>query len=261
MQSLLLQMNAGTNGVALLTLNRPEVINAINTPMWVMFQTALRELADDDSLRALVICGAGERGFSAGGDLKERNLMSNRDWERQHRMIEEILLTLRDLSRPTIAAVHGIAHGGGLEIPLMCDFVIADETVDFALPEVLRGFLPGGGGLQNLVRAIGVRKAKQMVYTGRRVKAREAAEWGIINEVVPAGQHLSRSLQLAAEISRGAPLAVKYAKQTLQHGEDVDFRAGYALDLCAHYLLVQTDDRLEGIRAFNEKRQPVWSQS
>jgi len=259
METLLIERQDDMPGVVTITLNRPHVLNAIDTPTWTELFTQLRKLAFDDELHCIVFAGAGPRAFCAGGDLKERNGMSDRAWALQHQLIEDVLLSIRDFPRPVIAAVHGIAHGGGFELALMCDFIIADETADLALPETKRGFLPGGGGLQNLARSAGVRRAKQMLFTGGRIGARQALEWGVVNEVVPGGQHLARSLALAWDIATAAPLAVKSAKLALQHGADIDFRAGYALDLAMHNMLVRTEDRLEGIQAFNEKRAPKWS--
>ena len=259
MNTLIVDRNA-SEGVTLVTLNRPAVLNAFNTEMWQELWTLLRELAYDTSLRCLVFQGAGERAFSAGGDLKERNGMTDAQWSAQHQLIEDVLLAIRDFPRPVIAALQGIAHGGGLELALMCDFIIADATADLALPESKRGFLPGGGGMQNLVRAIGVRKTKQMLYGGARIHAQTAFDWGIFNELVAKGEHLSRSLEIAQDIARAAPQAVRSAKLTLQHGADTDFRTGYALDLAHHNMLVRSPDRLEGIRAFNEKREPQWTQ-
>ncbi|WP_026437859.1 enoyl-CoA hydratase/isomerase family protein [Acidovorax sp. JHL-9] len=259
METLLFEKDASP-GVSVLTLNRPEVLNAFNTAMWRELWTLLRELAYDRALSCLVIQGAGPRAFSAGGDLKERNGMSDADWAAQHQLIEDVLLQIRDFPRPVIAAMHGIAHGGGIELALMCDFIIGDDTCDIALPEVKRGFLPGGGGLQNLTRAIGVRKTKQMLFSGARINARQAHEWGILNECVATGGHLARALELAREIARAAPMAIRTAKVALQQGADCDFRSGYALDLAFHNMLVRSPDRLEGISAFNEKREPQWTQ-
>jgi len=259
MKTLLFERDASP-GVGILTLNRPEVLNAFNTTMWQELWTLLRELAYDTTLACLVIQGAGPRAFSSGGDLKERNNMSDAAWAAQHQLIEDVLLQIRDFPRPVIAAVHGIAHGGGIEMALMCDFIIGDDSCDFGLPEVKRGFLPGGGGMQNLVRAIGVRKTKQILYSGARVNAAQAERWGILNECVASGQHLQRALEIAREIARSAPMAIRSAKTTLQQGSDCDFRSGYALDLAFHNLLVRSEDRLEGIRAFNEKREPRWTQ-
>jgi enoyl-CoA hydratase len=259
MDTLIIQKDAGAPGVVVVTLNRPQVLNAVDTPTWTALDTQLRQLAFDDELRCLVFTGAGPRAFCAGGDLKERNGMSDRAWALQHQLIEGVLLAIREFPRPTIAAVHGITHGGGFELALMCDFVIADETADFALPETRLGFLPGGGGLQNLARCAGVRRAKQLLYTGSRIDARTAFEWNVANEIVPAGAHLARAMAVAADIAAAAPLAVRSAKQALQNGVDTDFRTGYALDLAFHYMLVRSEDRLEGIRAFNEKRPARWS--
>jgi len=179
METLILDRSAGQPGVTVVTLNRPQVLNAMNTAMWHELWALLRELAYDDDLRCLVLTGAGPRAFSAGGDLKERNGMSDRDWARQHQLIEDVLLAIRDFPRPTIAAVHGIAHGGGFEMALMCDFIIGDASSDFALPETRLGFLPGGGGLQNLTRAAGLRRAKQMLFTGGRINAQTAFDWDV----------------------------------------------------------------------------------
>ena len=259
MQTLIFE-NDVSPGISVLTLNRPDVLNAFNTAMWRELWTLLRELAYDTTLSCLIIQGAGPRAFSAGGDLKERNHMSDADWAAQHQLIEDVLLQIRDFPRPIIAAIHGIAHGGGIELALMCDFIVGDDSCDIALPEVKRGFLPGGGGLQNIARAIGVRKTKQMLYTGARLSAQQAQEWGILNECVAKGKHLPRALELAREIARAAPMAIRTAKVTLQQGADCDFRSGYALDLAFHNLLVRSPDRLEGISAFNEKREPQWTQ-
>ncbi len=249
-----------TTGVTVLTLNRPDVLNAFNTPMWHQLWQVLRELAHDGAVNAVIVTGAGARAFSSGGDLKERNGMSDADWAAQHQLIEDVLLAVRDFPRPVIAATHGIAHGGGLEMALMCDFIVGDETCDFALPELRRGFLPGGGGVQNLARAIGQRRAKQMLFTGMRVKAPQALSWGLLNEMVPVGQHLARALALADDIALASPAAVRTGKSALQHGADVDFRTGYALDLAAYNMLVRSPDRQEGIAAFNEKRPARWTQ-
>ncbi len=257
MTTLIVDRNPAS-GVTLITLNRPAVLNAFNTAMWRELGDLLREQAHDAGLRCIVICGAGSRAFSAGGDLKERNGMSDEVWAAQHRLIEDVLLAVREFPHPVIAAVHGIAHGGGLELALMCDFIVGDTSADMALPEGKRGFLPGGAGMQNLTRAVGLRKAKQMVYTGARIDAQTAYDWGILNELVPAGQHVTRALALAHEMTRASPQAVRSAKLALQHGADTDFRAGYALDLAHYYTLVSGPDRLEGIRAFNEKREPRW---
>jgi len=245
-------------GLWLLTLNRPEAMNAMNTQMFIDLRAAMRELAVRSDARALVITGAGERAFSVGGDLKERNGMSDETWRAQHQLIEEAFLAVKDFALPVIAAVEGHAHGGGLELALMCDFIIASRSAQFSLPEVKRGILPGGGGVQNLVRAAGMRRAKQLLFTGGSFKAEQALAWGMVNETVEAGSSVARAIEIAHEIVAAAPMSVRYVKLAAARGGEVDFHTGSMLDLAAYNVLVSSQDRLEGVQAFNERRPPKW---
>ena len=161
-------------GSAVLTLNRPGALNALNTLMIKELLSFFREQAYNEGLRCLVITGAGERAFSTGGDLKERNGMSNDQWRHQHHLIEETFEALWNFPVPTIAAVEGFAYAGGCELALGTDFIIAAETAEFAIKEITRGILPGGGGIHRLARAIGVQRASEMIYTGRALKADQA---------------------------------------------------------------------------------------
>mgnify|MGYP003472109312 FL=1 len=261
-QTLLIQPALGTapeDGIRCLVLNRPEVMNAMNTQMFIDLRQALHELAFDDSLRVLIFSGAGARAFSTGGDLKQRDGMTDAAWRRQHQMAEEVLLMVKDFPRPVIAAVEGHAHGGGCELALMCDYIVASRSAVFSLPEVRRGIMPGGGGVQNLVRAIGARRAKQLLLTARRFSAEQAAEWDMVTTLAEPGQALTVAVADAREIVLAAPLAVHYAKLAASRGGEVDFHTGYALDIAAYNVLVSSDDRLEGVKAFNEKRAPRWS--
>jgi enoyl-CoA hydratase/carnithine racemase len=245
-------------GLWLLTLNRPEAMNAMNTQMFIDLRAAMRELAQRSDARVLILTGAGERAFSVGGDLKERNGMSDETWRAQHQLIEEAFLAVKDFALPVIAAVEGHAHGGGLELALMCDFIIASNSAAFSLPEVKRGILPGGGGVQNLVRAVGMRRAKQLLFSGGSFKADQALNWGMVNETVAPGTALARSLEIAREIVAAAPMSVRYVKLAASRGGEVDFHTGYMLDLAAYNVLVSSQDRLEGVQAFNERRAPNW---
>ena len=245
-------------GLWLLTLNRPEAMNAMNTQMFIDLRAAMRELAVRSDARVLLITGAGERAFSVGGDLKERNGMSDETWRAQHQLIEEAFLAVKDFALPVIAAVEGHAHGGGLELALMCDFIIASRSAQFSLPEVKRGILPGGGGVQNLVRAAGMRRAKQLLFTGGGFKAEQALAWGMVNEIVDAGGSVARAIEIAHEIVAAAPMSVRYVKLAAARGGEVDFHTGYMLDLAAYNVLVSSQDRLEGVQAFNERRPPQW---
>lgn len=261
-ETLLIHPAPGTtpeDGIRCLVLNRPEVMNAMNTQMFVDLRNALHELAFDDGLRVLIVTGAGERAFCAGGDLKERDGMTDAAWRRQHQLAEEVLLAVKDFPRPVIAAVEGHAHGGGCELALMCDWIVAARTAVFSLPEVRRGIMPGGGGIQNLVRAVGARRAKQLLLTARRFTSEQAAAWDMVTTVAEPGQALAVAVAEAREIALAAPMAVHYAKLAASRGGEVDFHTGYALDIAAYNVLVSSGDRLEGVKAFNEKRPPRWS--
>jgi enoyl-CoA hydratase/carnithine racemase len=209
-------------------------------------------------VRVLVLTGAGTRAFSVGGDLKERNGMSDETWRAQHQLIEEAFLAVKDFPVPVVAAIEGHAHGGGLELALMCDFIIASQASVFSLPEVKRGILPGGGGVQNLVRAVGMRQAKQLLYTGASFTAQQALQWGMVNELTEPGRALEQALQIARQIVQAAPMSVRYVKLAASRGGEVDFHTGYMLDLAAYNVLVSSQDRLEGVQAFNERRAPRW---
>ncbi len=261
-ETLLIQPAPGTapeDGIRCLVLNRPDVMNAMNTQMFVDLRNALHELAFDDSLRVLIFSGAGDRAFCTGGDLKQRNGMTDAAWRKQHQLAEEVLLAVKDFPRPVIAAVEGHAHGGGCELALMCDWIVAARTAVFSLPEVRRGIMPGGGGIQNLVRAAGARRAKQLLLTARRFSSEQAAAWNIVTTLTETGKALAAAVAEAGEIALAAPMAVHYTKLAASRGGEVDFHTGYALDIAAYNVLVSSHDRLEGVKAFNEKRPPRWS--
>ncbi len=250
--------SASSDGIRLLRLNRPEVMNALNTRSYTELRAALQQLAVEPGLRVLILSGTGVQAFCAGGDLKERDGMSDEVWRAQHQLIEEAFLAVKDFPLPVIAAVEGHAHGGGLELALMADFMVAGRSAVFSLAEVKRGIMPGGGGIQNLVRAAGMRRAKQLLFTGERFSADEALAWGVLNELVDTGQALAAALAIAQRIVAAAPLSVRYAKLAASRGGEVDFHTGYMLDIAAYNVLVSTQDRLEGVRAFNERRAPRW---
>jgi enoyl-CoA hydratase len=258
METLKLEWDGIAGELAIVTLNRPGALNAMNTQMFKEFLSLLREQAYNDQLRCMVITGAGERSFSTGGDLKERNGMTNDQWRRQHHLIEDMFEAVWNFPVPSIAAVEGFAYAGGCELALGTDFIVASETAEFALKEITRGIMPGGGGMQRLARSIGVRRASELIYTGRAIKADHAYAWGLVNRVVSAGHALTAALEIAREIAASAPMAVRAAKAALSRGQDCDSRTAYAMDLAAYNLLVGSEDRLEGIAAFNEKRKPVW---
>jgi enoyl-CoA hydratase/carnithine racemase len=258
LEALTLENPLGGPAIAAVTLNRPGALNAMNTRMIEELLDLFRREAFNNELRCMILTGAGHRAFSTGGDLKERNGMSNEQWRHQHHLIEEAFKALWDFPVPIIAAVEGYCYAGGCELALGADFIIASATAEFALKEVTRGILPGGGGLQNLARAIGMRRAREMIYTGRTIDAATAYAWGLANRVVPAGEALKSAVEAAAQINDSAPMAVRMAKLSTARGQDCDTATAYALDIAAYNVLVGSEDRLEGIAAFNEKRKPRW---
>lgn len=247
------------DGITAVVLNRPEALNAMNTKMFTELLAAVRELAYTDGLRVLLLTGEGTRAFSTGGDLKERNGMSDETWRRQHQLIEDLFISVKDFPLPVIAAVEGHAHGGGLELAMMADFIVASREAIFSLPEAKRGILAGGGGPQNLVRAAGARRAKQLLFTGDRFTSQEAEQWGVVNEIVQPGSALAAAVGIARRIATSAPLSVRYTKLAASRGSEVDFHTGYALDIASYNVLVLSQDRREGVAAFNEKREPRWT--
>jgi enoyl-CoA hydratase/carnithine racemase len=245
--------------VLVVRLNRPASMNAINTQMGRdMLDLWTRLGADAGDVRCIVLTGAGDRAFCAGGDLKERDGMTAQAWRAQHEIFERSFMALLECPVPVIAAVNGPAYGGGCETVLGCDFVYAATTARFALTETRLGIMPGGGGTQTLARAIGERRAKELIFTARPFSADEALAWGLVNEVVDPVQLIPRAVQVANIIAGNAPLSIRQAKKSIHHGLQTDLLTGYRFEIEAYNRLVTTEDRLEGVKAFNEKRKPVF---
>jgi enoyl-CoA hydratase/carnithine racemase len=243
--------------VLLVTLNRPEVMNATNTRMGEERLDLFRGLyVDQEDVRCVVLTGAGDKAFSAGGDLKERKGMSDADWRRQHAIFEQSAMALRQCPVPVIAAVNGVAYGGGCETALSCDFVYAATTARFALTEVRIGILPGTMGTQQLPRAVGERRAKEILMTGAPFTADEAFAWGLVNRVCKPETLLEETLETARTIAGNAPLAVQRIKRAAGVANEIDLSSGFQFELEAYNRLVVTEDRQEGVNAFNEKRKP-----
>ena len=252
-----LNVTASADGyVVTVVLNRPEALNAMNTAMGEDLLRCFEELHRDRAVRAVVFTGAGTKAFCVGGDLKEREGMTDETWRAQHVIFEAAAARVLHCPVPVIAAVEGFAMGGGCELAVLSDFVVCGETAVFAVPEVTRGIFPGIGGTQLLPRILGAPMAKEMIFTGRRVDAREAKAIGLVNHVVPAGQARARALEIAATIADNGPLAVRQAKKAVNRGGETDLETGMILAIEAYNNTVTTDDRLEGVRAFNEKRKP-----
>ena len=239
------------------TLNRPERGNAMNTQMGIDLRTLFTELyVDCEPYRCVVVTGSGEKIFCAGGDLKERNGMTDADWRRQHAIFEQMIRALRDCPLPVIGAINGAAYAGGCEFALGCDFLYAAEHAKFAITEVTIGIMPGAGGTINLADAIGERRAREVIYSGKPFSAVEAHQWGLVNKVLPASELITEALDTATRIANNAPLSVKQVKKSISVSRQVDKHNAYLFELEAYNRLVPTNDRIEGVRAFNEKRKP-----
>jgi len=245
--------------VLVVTLNRPEVANALNTQMGRNFLDLWTRLTEDaGDVRCVILTGAGEKVFCAGGDLKERNGMTKQQWQRQHELFERQYWALTDLPVPVIAAVNGHAYAGGLETALSCDFIYAVKMARFALTEVTLGIMPGAGGTQNLPRAIGERRAKEILMTGRPISAQQAYEWGLLNAVCEPQDLMPRALETARIIASNAPLSIRQVKKSVRFGMQMEIKTAYRFEVEAYNHLVETEDRYEGVHAFNEKRKPVF---
>ena len=243
--------------ILLVTLNRPAAANALNTQMGLDLVELFEALSVDlEGLRAVIITGAGDKAFCAGGDLKQRNGMSDEAWQAQHLIFERMVRAMLGCPLPLIAAVNGAAYGGGCEIAAASDFVYAATTARFALTEVTLGIMPGAGGTQNLARAVGERRAKELILSGLPFSATEAEAWGLVNRVVEGEALLEATLGIARRIAGNGPLAVRQAKQAIQRGMQMSLSDGLAFEIEAYNRLVPSADRREGVAAFNERRKP-----
>lgn len=239
------------------TLNRPDVANAFNTQMMRDLLALWQDLATSDELpRCIVLTGAGDRAFCAGADLKERNTLTEAQWMAQHVIIEEQFKALIECPMPVIAAANGHAFAGGLEMLLACDFAYAVKSARFALTEVTLGLMPGAGGTQTLSRAVGERRAKEIILTGKPFEAAQALEWGVVNALYEPDALMPAALETATRIASNAPIAVKEARRSIHGGLQKDLAAAMRFEIECYNKLVPTEDRSEGVRAFNEKRKP-----
>src|ERR1051326_280890 len=234
--------------VLIVTLNRPEVANALNTQMGrdlLDLWTGL--IAEPSAVRPAILTGAGGRVFCAGGDLKERNGMTKAQWEAQHEIFERSYWALLDCPVPVIAAVNGPAYAGGCEMTLACDFAYAVPTARFALTEVTLGIMPGAGGTQLLPRAVGERRAKEIILTGKPFTAEDALEWGVLNKLCEADALMTDVLATAGTIAANAPLSVRQAKKSIVYGMQMDLRTAFRFEIEAYNRMVGTEDRQEEI--------------
>ena len=250
---------AGAGGMlAHVVLDRPEALNAISTAFAQQLGDAFTELARDDALRAVVLSSSSSRAFCVGADLKERNGFTDAELRAQRVVFRRMAAALLAVPVPVVAAVAGYALGGGLELALLGDVVVADTTAVVGLPEVSVGVLPGLGGTQLLPRRIGPGRAAELIYTARRLDAEQATALGVVDRLVPAGEVVEAALAIADEIARNSPVAVRNAKRAIRHGAGVDLAAALDVEDGAWRATAFSADRSEGVQAFAEKRTPRW---
>ena len=243
-----------TAGIAILTINRPQVLNALNSDVVRELECALFELDLDAAVKAVVLTGAGEKAFVAGADIKEMSGLSSFEAHDFARKGQRLMQLIHRMRKPVIAAVNGYALGGGLELALACDFIYASEKAKFGFPEVGLGVIPGFGGTQNLARLIGPNRANELVFSGRIINAAKALEWGIVNELHAAEELLPKALATAREIAAKGPLGIAYAKDAIASGLNMTKDDGFRYEAALFGVLFATGDQREGMGAFLEKR-------
>ncbi|GAA2584903.1 enoyl-CoA hydratase/isomerase family protein [Streptomyces violaceus] len=244
--------------VAELVLDRPKAMNAVSTEMARSIAGACTALGEDRDVRVVVLTSTHERAFCVGADLKERNSFSDADLVRQRPVARGAYTGVLEVPVPTVAAVHGFALGGGFELALACDVIVADRTAVVGLPEVSVGVIPGGGGTQLLPRRVGAARAAELIFSARRVEAVEAGELGLVDQVVEEGRDREAALELASRIAGNSPVGLRAAKRALRLGQGLDLRAGLEVEDAAWRAVAFSGDRAEGVAAFNEKRKPEW---
>ena len=244
--------------IAVLTVNRPKALNAMNQATLAELRRAIEELDADPGVGVVIVTGAGEKAFVAGADISEMAGFGPAQAEEHARKGQAAVAAFERARKPVLAAVNGYALGGGLELALACDVRLASDNAQMGLPEVSLAVIPGFGGTQRLARVVGEGRAKELVLTGRRVKADEALRIGLVNQVVPQAQLLDAAKEMARAILANGPVAVRLAKEVIHEGLATDFEHGLLLEQKAFGLVFATHDQKEGMRAFLEKRKPAW---
>lgn len=253
-----LLLSISESGIATMTLNRPEVANALSVQMLTELREAIETIKYNKKIRCVLVTGAGDRAFCAGADLKERIQMDDTTVRKTVSLIRDSMNELELLPQPVIAVVNGVAFGGGTELALACDIRIASHQARFGLTETSLGIIPGAGGTQRLSRLIGIGRAKELIFTAKRVDALEAEQIGLVEHLVDHELLLNKANELAQLIIKNGPVALAQAKLAIHYGFDVDLTTGLAIEKNAYEITIPTKDRLEGLQAFKEKRPPVF---
>lgn len=243
--------------IGFITINRPEQLNCFDLETLEQLNKIVDNLKFNKEIRVVIITGAGDKAFSAGADLKERRTLNEQEVRRNVFLIRDVFSNIENLPQPTIAAINGYAFGGGLELALACDFRYAVNNAKMGLTEVSWAIIPGAGGTQRLSRLIGVSRAKELIFTARKIDANSALAYGIVNQVEANKEDLQDStIAFAKEIMKNGPLAVTQAKYAINSGSNVDLQTGLAIESKAYEVIIPTRDRLEALEAFSEKRPP-----
>jgi enoyl-CoA hydratase/carnithine racemase len=244
------------DGIAYVTVNRPKALNALDTPTWTDLRSAFEDARDDVDVRGVILTGAGDRAFIAGADISELAHVTAYEAEQSSRFGQEVLDVIENLGKPVVAAVNGFALGGGCETAMACTIRIAAESAKFGQPEVTLGLVPGGGGTQRLPRLVGKGRALQLILSGETISAQEAYRIGLVNEVVPAAELISRAEAILKKIASNAPIAVAFALEATNKGLETSQSEGSLLEAAYFGLCAATEDKKEGTSAFLEKRAP-----
>jgi enoyl-CoA hydratase len=247
------------DGIAKLTVNRPQSLNALNSELLCELECAFHQLERDAGVKVIVLTGAGEKAFVAGADIKEMAAMSALEAHQFALKGQQVMLAIEKMKKPVIAALNGFALGGGLELALACDFIYASDTAKLGFPEVSLGIMPGFGGTQNLARLIGPNRANEMIFSGKMISAQKGALWGVVNEVFGAEALLPKALETAAAIAKTGLLGVGYAKDAIANGLNMGKEDGFRYEAALFGVLFATADQREGMAAFVEKRKAVFT--
>ena len=244
------------DSIAYVTLNRPKVLNALNKETWADLRTAFEAARDDASVRGVILTGAGDKAFIAGADISELANVSAVEAEESSTFGQEVLNLVENLGKPVIAAINGFALGGGCETAMACTIRVASEHAKFGQPEVKLGLIPGGGGTQRMPRLVGKGRALQIILSGEIISAQEAYRIGLVNEVVPAADVITRAEAILKQIFSNAPIAVKYSLEAVNKGLETSVAEGLSLEASLFGLCAGTEDKREGTQAFLQKRAP-----
>jgi len=246
------------NGIVTLTLNRPEVMNSFNFELLHRLRDRIGLIRSQPEVRVVLITGAGEKAFCSGADLKERAGLAPEQVKEFIFTIRNLFTAIEQLNKPVIAAINGVALGGGTELALACDIRVAATSATMGLTETRLAIIPGAGGTQRLPRLVGRGKAKELIFTGRRVEAAEALAIGLVNRVCPPDALMPECRRMAETICEAGPIAIEQAKHAINYGLETDLATGLAIESAAYWVTIPTEDRLEGLAAFREKRKPVY---